>query len=262
MKILLVNPSAWVNENNTRTYATFPNGLLYIASVLEQGGHKVRIYDQVVENTLPENIIDFKPDLIGFSATTSPSIIEAKKLSIELKKRLPDAKIVWGGVHPSLLPEQTLHEDYIDYVVVGAGEYTMLELADRFDDDSSDLSSIAGFCFKKDDQIIVNKPRPFIEDLDSLPDPAWHLLDFSKYWDITLNTSRGCPFKCTFCYNAPFHKGYHSELPAQRIVNQIKKLKKQYGVRYIKIWEDNFTFNTKRLREFCQILIKENLKIR
>jgi len=262
VRVLLVNPSLWANASSAKTYATFPNGLLYIASVLEKGGHSVRIYDQVVEGNIPESVFDFKPDLIGLSATTSPSITAAQKLSIKFKEKLPEAKIVWGGIHPSLLPEQTIDEGYIDFIVIGAGEYTMLELADKLNSNQDKLSEIAGLCFKRDGEVIINKPRPFIDDLNSLPDPAWHLLDFSKYWDITINTSRGCPFKCTFCYNNPFHKGYRAELSAQRIVDQIKTLRNKYGVKYIKIWEDNFTFNTERLREFCQLLIKERLKIR
>jgi radical SAM superfamily enzyme YgiQ (UPF0313 family) len=174
---------------------------------------------------------------------------------------MPGVKIVWGGAHPSILPEQTLAAPDIDYIVIGAGEYILLELIEHLEKGDK-LGDIKGLAYKEKGRIIINEPRPFIKDLDELPDPAWHLVDVSKYWDITLSTSRGCPFNCTFCYNGAFHKNYRAELSAERIVAQIEHLQKRYGTQYIKIWEDNFTFNRKRLRRFCQLLIDNKLKVK
>jgi len=262
VRVLLVSPSTVVHSHLVKTYATFPNGILYIAAVLETHGHQVQIYDNSIDGRQPKDFIPFSPDIVGFSVLTGPNMDAAIAQSIEFKRIMPWVKIIWGNVHPSVLPEQTLIEPYIDYVVIGAGEYTLLELVEHLENGHMKLSEIKGLAYKENGKVTINEPRPFIENLDELPDPAWHLVDVNKYWDITINTSRGCPFHCTFCYNTAFHKGYLAELPAERIVSQIEHLKKRYGVKYIKIWEDNFTSNRKRLRQFCNLLISKKLKIK
>ena len=161
-----------------------------------------------------------------------------------------------------MLPRQTLAEDYIDYVVIGAGEYTLLELVEHLESGKGDINGIKGLAHKNNGRIAINEPRPFINNLDELPDPAWHLVDVSRYWDITLNTSRGCPYRCTFCYNQPFYQGYRGDLSAERVVAQVEHLKKYYGARKIKFYEDNFTANRKRLRQICTMLIERNIKIK
>ncbi len=261
MRVLLVNPAP-PYQPGSQPYVTFPNGLLFIAAVLEKAGHEVQIYDGNIDSRKAEDFVSFAPGLIGFAALTSPNITDAITRAKEFRKLMPDAKIVWGNVHPSLLPEQTLAELYIDYVIIGAGEYTLLELVQHLENGGIKLSQIKGLAYKEDGKIILNEPRPFIKNLDEVPDPAWHLVDVKRYWDITLNTSRGCPFRCTFCYNKAFHKGYRGDFSAARIIAQIERLQKRYGVTYIKFFEDNFTFNLKRLRQFCRLIIDKNIKIK
>ena len=261
MRVLLVNPPGFAFKPRFKTYATFPYGLLYMAAVLEEHGHEVRVYDNVIDFSEPKDFIPFKPDIIGFSVVTGPNIDAAIAQSEKFKEIIPGVKTVWGGSHSSILPQQTLAEPYIDYVVIGAGEYTLLELIEHLEKGDK-LGDINGLAYKEDGRIVINEPRPFIKDLDALPDPAWHLVDVSKYWDITLSTSRGCPFNCTFCYNVAFHKNYRAELSAERIVAQIEHLQKRYGTKYIKIWEDNFTFNRARLRRFCQLITEKRLKVK
>lgn len=264
MRVLLVEPATGHTKTDKplKTYATFPNGLLYIAAVLEKHGHQVQIYDNNIDLREPKDFIPFAPDIVGFSALTGPDIVQAIAQSIEFKKIMPRVKVVWGNVHPSTLPEQTIREPYIDYVVIGAGEYTLLELVQHLENGIIKLGEIKGLVYKKAGRIFKNEPRPFIKDLDELPDPAWHLVDVKKYWAITLNTSRGCPFRCTFCYNTSFHKGYRGDLSAERIVSQIQQLQKRYGVTSIRFFEDNFTFHHKRLREFCHLVIRKKLKFK
>ena len=261
MRILLVNPPT-SNQPGFPKYSVFPYGILFLAAVLERNKYDVEIYDNNVDDRNPEDFVSFKPDLIGFSVLTGKSIGDAMNQSIAFKNILPRAKIVWGGVHPSLLPEQTIIEPYIDYVVVGEGEYTLLELVQHLEDANNiKLKDIKGLLYKENNRILRNEPRPFIKNLDELPDPAWHLIDVKKYSDITLNTSRGCPFRCTFCYNRPFNKGRRSDFSPERIVSQIEHLQQKYGATSVKFYEDNFTINRKRLREFCKLVISRKLKI-
>ena len=263
MKILLVNPLT-SNQPGFAKYSVFPYGILFLSAVLEKNKYDVEIYDNNVDDRIPEDFVSFNPDLIGFSVLTGRSIEDAINQSIRFKEILPKAKIVWGGVHPSLLPEQTIIEPYIDYVVVGEGEYTLLELVQCLENSNNiKLEDIKGLLYKENHRIFRNEPRPFIKkSLDELPNPAWHLIDVKKYSEITLNTSRGCPFRCTFCYNRPFNKGRRSDFSAERIVSQIEHLQQKYGATSIKFYEDNFTVNRKRLREFCKLVISKKLKIK
>ena len=262
MKILLVNPGTEYKPR-FKTYAVFPNGILYIAAVLEKAGHEVQVFDNVVSQLSPSDYArDFSPDVIGFSVLTGPCIGNALVQSNEFKELLPNVKIVWGNVHPTCCTEQTLTEKSIDFVVRGDGEYTFLELVEYLVKGNTDYHKILGLAWKENGQTIINPPRPFIEKLDDLPDPAWHLIDVKKYWDITINTSRGCPFKCTFCYNIPFHQGHRADMSVERMIGQIEHLQKKYKAKYIRFFEDNFTYNRHRMREFCQTIIDRKIKIR
>ena len=155
----------------------------------------------------------------GFSVMTGKSIDGAIKQSIRYKQIIPKAKIVWGGIHPSLLPEQTISEPFIDYVFVGEGEHTLLELIQYLHSDNIDIKEIQGLVYKENERILRNQPRHFIKILNELPDPAWHLVDIVKYFEITLNTNRGCPYRGTFCYNSSFNKGRRSDFSTTRIVS-------------------------------------------
>lgn len=258
MRVLLASPVR--SSRGGQVYATFPNGLLYIAAVLERNGHDVQVFDGNVDNRKPADFLDFSPQLIGFTVASGPMINDAIALSKEFKELMPQTRIIWGGTHPSTLPEQTLDEEYIDYVAVGPGEYTMLELARHLETRTGFPDEVRGLVFKRDGNIVRNEPRSFIADLDELPDPAWHLVNVNSYWEISLNTSRGCPFSCTYCYNPAFHHGYRADFSVERIIKQIKHLQHNYGVKHFKFFEDNFTFNRKRLREFCDEVIKQKLK--
>jgi len=262
MKVLLVNAATPdYRQYYGQAYTNLPNGLLYIASALEKAGHKVQIYDGFVDERQPEDFIGFNPDLIGFSVITGPNLEGSLVQSREFRALLPAAKIVWGNVHPSIMKEQTLLEDCIDYVVIGAGEFTLVELLDHLSTGSPSIDSIRGLAFRRDGKVITNERREFIKDLDSMPDPAWHLVDVGKYSVLGLNTSRGCAHRCAFCYNKSYNKGYVGYLSPERIISQVKYMREHYGAKYIRFNEDNFTFNRKRLRELCRMMVERKVKI-
>ncbi|KTB47887.1 B12-binding domain-containing radical SAM protein [Dehalogenimonas alkenigignens] len=261
MRVLLVNPGSEVNPR-FNTYAVFPNGLLFLAAVLERAGHEVKVYDNVVDRRKPVDFKDFDPQLIGYSVLTGPDITQAILQSKEFKALYPEARIVWGNVHPSCTPEQTMAEEYIDYVIVGAGETALLQLIDYIEKGSTQPAAIAGLVYRENGQLKMNERASELKNLDELPDPAWHLIDVPKYWQVSLNTSRGCPFRCTFCYNSAFHSGYRGDFSAERIVAQVEHLQQRYGVKFIRFFEDNFTFNRKRLHRFCELVIEKKIKLK
>jgi len=260
LRILLVVPSrAYASVPG---YTKFPDELLSIAAVLEQDSHEVRVHDQNLEKRQAKDFLDFKPQMIGFSVGTGPNIADASQMSTEFKKILPESRIVWGFRHPTSFPEQVLAEPYVDYAVIGQGEFTIRELARHLEDGSIPLAEIRGIGHKDDGRIVVNPERPLPMDLDELPDPAWHLIDIKKYSDITLNTSRGCPHRCIFCCDFNFFKGTMSDLSAARIVDQMEKLHKRYGVNHIFISGERFALNRQRLREFCDLMQQKKLKVK
>jgi|GEM_PF-901821 len=263
MRVLLVNAVAreYKQFYAGDAYTTFPAGILSMAAVLEEYGHEVKVLDGCIDNREPKDFVPFKPDIVGFSVITGPNLVGSIAQTKELKEVMPGVKVIWGNVHPSVLPEQTLAEPYIDYLSIGAGEYTLLELIQHLESGRPKLEEIRGLAYKRDGKIFINEPRPFIRNLEELPDPAWHLVDAKKYSVIGLNTSRGCPHRCGFCYNKSYNKGYTGFISAEKIISQIEHMQKHYGTKYIRFQEDNFTFNRKRLREFCRLLIDKKLKI-
>jgi anaerobic magnesium-protoporphyrin IX monomethyl ester cyclase len=261
MRILLVNPGTNLRPG-LRTCAFFPEGLIFLAAVLEKSGHEVQIYDNDIDQRKPADFLTFKPSLIGYSVLTTTSIPLAIDQSREFRVLFPRAKIVWGNVHPSLAPEGTIKEDYIDYLVIGAGEEPIIKLVSHLETGVPGLKDIPGLVYKEREKILINTPASELKNLDELPDPAWHLIEINKYWAFSLSTSRGCPFSCTFCYNSAFHAGQRGEFSAERIINQVQYLQESYGVRYIRFFEDNFTFNRERLRAFCQSVVDRRIKLK
>ena len=159
-----------------------PLGLGYLASYLESQGFRVDILDlailKITNVTLFKLIEKNAPLLVGLTALT-PFYLNMKELSQEIKKRFPEIPVVLGGVHASAMPRETLDECDADFVVIGEGEVTLLELA-REIKEHGDFSGVDGIAYRRGREVIVNKPRALIDDLNSLPMPAWHKIDPRK----------------------------------------------------------------------------------
>ncbi len=263
MKVLLIIPPR--SHDPLLGFSKFPDEVFTIAAVLEKDGNEVQIYDNNTDSLNdrrhPVDFLSYNPDVVGFSVVTNYQITSAIAQSIEFKNLLPDTKVVWGGMHPSMLPEQTLVEPYIDYVVIGCGEYTMLELVNSLKGDTFKFSDIKGLAYKEHNRVIINQSRPFLNHLDELPDPAWHLVDVNRYREKTICTSRGCPRDCAFCSNSAFYQGHVGDLSAKRIVSQMEHLHDKYGVKFFWFAGENFAFKYKRLKEFCDLIVSKKLKV-
>jgi len=275
MNVLLIDPP-WVIENKKNLWrkvgSCLPSlGLAYIAAVLEKAGHKVKILDCTAEKVsldiagdkleqIKQNII---PDFIGLTATT-PIFPNALKVAKICRNLFPKAKIVFGGVHPTVRPDEALSYDFVDYVVRDEGEETMLELVS-----GKKPLSILGLSYKSKGKIIHNKLRPLIKDINKIPIPAYHLLPMSKYYPalgsykrlpaMSIFATRGCPGRCTFCHRA--FRGVVRARSARSIANEIKTLQKEYGIKEVAFYDDTFTLFKKVVLEFCNILIKEKIGI-
>ncbi|MHA1265479.1 MAG: B12-binding domain-containing radical SAM protein [Candidatus Helarchaeota archaeon] len=275
MRVLLINPATREYGDGLFVQAQAPLGLLSLASVLREAGHEVRIFDHNIESKATQKYLKFNPELIGFTAFTGPMIRDGLRLA-ELFKQHLDAPIIWGGVHASLLPLQTVQDPRVDMCVVGEGEETIVELAEAIER-NKDLGEVRGLVWKKNkngtSKIVRNPPRPFISDLNSLPLPAWDLIDPKHYQATSLGiiksstsifsiqSSRGCPYQCRFCYNTIFNKRMWRCKSAERVLEEIAYLKELFRVRHLNFRDDNFVINKKRVAQICKGLHKENLDV-
>lgn len=263
MRVALIVPE-WKFEN---PYP--PLGLAYIAAVLENNGHNVMIFDLTLDN-IPfevnmENIIRFSPDIIGVSCMTH-NYYEALKVSTYIKDRI-DIPIVFGGPHPTIMPQEVLSNKSVDFIIMGEGEYTFLRLCQEFENKA--FNGIDGLCFKDNGNIIIQPRKHFISNLDELPFPARHLLKLDSYIltddyknkMITIISSRGCPYRCTYCYKGLFGRIYRQR-SYQNIIDEIKYCIDKFGYRSFYFIDDLFTLNTKRVKGLTDTIKKEDLNIR
>lgn len=254
-----------------------PIGLAYLAAKLESLNIKVAIVDYVVggftPDTLRASLIAEAPDLIGInclSFNTSPSF-EIARIA---KATLPQVPVVFGGHHPTADPLGTLGHKEVDFAVIGEGEETLAELALAIRNGRQEFEAINGLAFKdKAGQIVANQPRDFIADLDSLPYPAYHLLDLEKYFKfpdmhgivkkrdrfMPILTSRGCPYGCIYCSKVFGYK-FRSRSPAH-VLNEILLLYQKYKVREIHIEDDTFNIDLKRAKEILDLIINRRLDL-
>jgi len=191
------------------------------------------------------------PDYVGISVMTGIQTFHSAELSKKLKKT-SNIPVLWGGIHPSLLPEQCVKENYIDYVIVGEGELTVLEFTEKLLGNRN-FQNVLGLAYKEDSKIFINPPRPLIENLDewrldfSLLDLSQFVFPLAKYKRvIAYKSSRGCPFGCAFCYNYEFNKGRWRCWSEKIVLEDIKLLKKNYNIDAIKFYDDNFFVDKKR----------------
>lgn len=238
-----------------------PLGLLHIGSALKNAGYQVKVIHctELEIDKYVDEIVRVQPLWVGFSVITGPQTSHSAWMSKKIKAR-SEIPVVWGGIHPSLLPEQCLQEDYIDIVVIGEGEETALELTRRLESKKG-LEELLGLGFKSrvNGQLkpCINPRRRFIKDLDAdkyrldfelLDVPSYFLkVGTGKYERVfSYKTSRGCPFDCGFCYNREFNlRGWRAK-SAEGVIGDISYLKKTYGINGVKFYDDQFYVNRKR----------------
>ncbi|MBI5742150.1 MAG: cobalamin B12-binding domain-containing protein [Nitrospirae bacterium] len=254
MKILLVQP----NTSTLRGTICPPIGIMYVGAVAREAGHEVKILDRNIDYFSLTKIRKFRPDIVGVTAMTGPMLLDALHVTRQVKKIFGgDVPVVWGGVHASILPGETLANEFIDYVVAGEGEYTFLELVEALSSGKNNFQEIRGLAFKREGEIIVNERRPAVKDLDALPMLPWDLVQAKKYFDIeiVLVTSRGCPFSCTFCISGRFGREHRYRcLSAGRVIEEIKRTERLTGNKHLKFHDDFFTSNYDYCREIFDYL--------
>lgn len=275
MKILLINPPAKneilsCNPEIIRDERGFdpPLGLLYVAGYLEKySNHQLKMIDAQVDRLdypeLQARIKEYAPDVIGLTAMTF-TLLDVISTVKAAKEVCPSVKIVLGGPHPHIYPEETLNLKGVDFVVLGEGEETFLDLVNNLNNPEA-LKKIIGLAFKDNGQIINNGPRSFLRNLDELPFPPRELLPYQKYFSLlaktkpitTMFTSRGCPYQCTFCDRPNLGKLFRAR-SANSVVDEMAECL-SLGVKEIFVYDDTFTVSRQRVIDICQEILKRGL---
>lgn len=246
-----------------------PLGLLCCATPLDVAGYKVHIIDQFANRDWrrqSEEALSERPLCVGVSSMTGPQLLRAIRFSKEVKARYPDVPVVWGGVHGSLMPEQTALNPYVDIVVRGEGEETFPELV-RALEHGGDLDEVAGIAYAVEGTVHLTDERPFV-DLNAQPPPAYHLVDVNAYRrrlfgidHISLNSSRGCVYRCKFCWDPVMHKRTWRAMEPEAVLDGMKRVIRDHDIRGFLFSDDNFFVDRKRAREILEAVIRSDLGI-
>jgi len=248
-----------------------PVSLVLLGTILKNLGHHLDVIDSAAERLtvkeLENRMSASKYDLV-FINTGTPTIESDLYVAAIAKKANPEAKTAAFGIHPSVLPEKTFGlNSSLDFIIRGEPEETANRLALAVSKGESP-ENIPGISYRKGDKIMHNPDRGFIENLDELPIPDWSLVPYRKYiMPIRFRpyfyviTSRGCPYSCTFCAQKKYYgEGVRLRSP-EKIVDEIKFLKANYGISDFMMWADTFTINREHTMEICERLIHDGIKI-
>jgi anaerobic magnesium-protoporphyrin IX monomethyl ester cyclase len=245
-----------------------PMGLLCIATPISRAGYQVKIIDQRLEpnwHSILRQELSQDPICIGISSMTGSQLKYALEIS-KIAKEYGNAPVIWGGVHPTILPEQTLDNEYIDIVVQGEGEETFLELVQALEG-RRPLNTVKGIWYKENGQSTYTGARPFL-DLNQQPSLCYHLVDLEKYLrfisgvgHLNFFTSRGCPYPCTFCFNTPYNRRVWRAMSPGLAIQRITDFVRRYNVKGITFIDNNFFTDMDRGRRILKGLIEEDLDI-
>jgi anaerobic magnesium-protoporphyrin IX monomethyl ester cyclase len=293
MRVCLINPPRIHPKLWGKPSAFQPMDIAYIAAVLEKQ-HKVSIIDvpgegwknlqeiagmryrQGLSNEqIASRVKEWSPDVVGLAIPFSGWWTAAYEVVCAIKNVNKDIVVVLTGLHPSTRPNECLANPGVDFVVIGEPEETMLELVGALEKNKAGVAEVAGIGFVQNGKTVITPPRPLVEDLDSLPLPARHLLPMDKYFEAVkenplrgeirkpwamLITSRGCPNNCIFCsIHCVMGRKWRSRSP-QNVIDEIESLVGTYKVKQIDFCDENLALNKKRLETICDLIVQKNLR--
>lgn len=249
-----------------------PLGILTIAATLLDWEYNPIILDEQVETEFYNRLdlaLSGKPICVGISSMSGSHIKSALMICKYIKEK-SDVPVILGGVHASLSPLSSINNDLIDMIVMDDGEDSFRTLVKCLDT-GGDLEDIDGIAFKKDGEVIFNSPKPY--DIENIPQIPYYLVDLNKYspgplhfWTgrntvLPMETSRGCPYNCSFCTESVRKKKWRA-LSAERVIEDIEYYKEKYGVSNFLLIDDNFFGDKKRAEKIIDLMISRNLNIK
>jgi len=257
-----------------------PLGTLYAAALMRENGYKVSLFDTMFASHPDEAapyINESKPDFFviyddGFNYLTKMCLTNMREAAFGMCKL---AKANGCTVIVSSSDSTDRYAEYLaqgaDFVIIGEAEHTLLELTEQIERGIEDHSDVLGLAFLKNGVAVKTPGRPVLKELDSLPLPAWDLVDMEQYrqtwlksagyFSLNMSTTRGCPFKCNWCAKPIYGNRYNSRSP-ENVVNEIKLLKERYQMDHIWFCDDIFGLKPGWVQELAVLLQVEDIKIR
>ncbi|RXJ55364.1 B12-binding domain-containing radical SAM protein [Candidatus Marinarcus aquaticus] len=269
MKVLLIT------YDNESLVQWFPQGMAYIAGTLLKHNYEVEIYEQDIhhypESHLTEKLNNEYYDVVGLSFIGGYyEYKKALKISDAINQSTQRPLYIIGGFGPSPAPHYFLEKTGADVIIRGEGENTIIDLLEHYKQKKS-FSSVLGIAYEEDGKMYVNADRPLIEDVDSIPMPAYHLFNIEHYrllrmpnctstdFIMPVLSGRGCTFTCNFCYR--MDKGFRAR-SNEAIIEEIKYLQKNYGITYIAFSDELLMSSIGRTMSLCEDIIKSGIKIK
>ena len=281
MRVLLIHPADFPDPSAPPPLLPAnqapPLGLAYIASFLRDAGHEVSLLDMRHGSHSRDELMDavraFVPGVVGMGLYTV-TVPVAEEISQLIKDWNAGTTIVVGGPHPAGAPEECARNPHFDYAAVGEGEVMMRDLVETLEA-GGDMRTVAGLWFTEDprdpdSELVVNAPRGWIGELDSLPYPARDLLppldsyamtmfQYKEWPATTIYTSRGCPYSCIFCERREILGNRFRVHSAQSVVDEMEHLAAEYGIREIFFYDDTFTLDARRVEQICDEILRRGI---
>jgi radical SAM superfamily enzyme YgiQ (UPF0313 family) len=268
-KIILLQPRCGKYDMYIRD---LPLSLICLATLLyHMDEYSVTIIDQRtdpdwqahLEKELQDDIL-----MVGITAMTGEPIKHALELA-EFVREKSDRPIVWGGIHPTIMPEQTLRNEYVDYVISGKGEFAIVELAE-FLKGKRAIEDVSGLVYQGPDERIYRNPPAETFDWEMIPRIPYELVDHTKYYRsgfegrvVSVLTSRNCPYRCAFCYNSSLKKEERwTAEPVELTKQNLKTLFERFNPDYISFIDDDFFFDQGRAREILEYIREQKWSVK
>jgi radical SAM superfamily enzyme YgiQ (UPF0313 family) len=268
MDIILFNPSPRSGKQVQRR-VELPLSLLCPATPLDRQGYRIKIIDEFADPNWRRELLEGlaqRPICFGVTCMTGPQILHALQACKLVKNRYPDVPIIWGGIHASLLPEQTLKNSYVDIIVMGEGEETFIELVKALEG-RTPLGRIPGIWYKENGKVYNTPERPFV-NLDAQPPLSYHLINMDHYRrrlfgidHVSFNSSRGCTFRCSFCWDPVMHKKKWRAMGPETVLDHLKRIIHDYDIRGFLFTDDHFFIDMERAYHILEGILRADLKI-
>ena len=261
-KVLLINPTfdviGQLGELGKLYIRARPLGLGHLAAYLESKGVEARIIDgqisDLTEEALGKDIQEFSPNIVGITCTTALASA-AHQVAKWTKNISKHVKVVMGGVHPTVVLEETLEDKNVDAVVRGEGEITFFELV-RALQTRTNLRDVRGISYKSNGAVVHNESRPFIKDLDSLPLVDDRILPQNLYSGFGVLTARGCPFNCIFCSSRTLWGTRYRVRSPENVLVEIDSIVNRYNPKEIAFIDESFVIDKERTEKICDMFIE------
>lgn len=266
-QIYLISPSLQASTQAQITDNSYSLGLAYLHAVIEQAGYRIltKNFNSTDENvsfqTIQEDMTRLRPDFLLVQMFTMNRVAAYRIINMA-KSEFPGARIIVGGVHASILSRQLLENFPIDYVVIGEGERTIVELLDALAH-GKDTSYIRGIAYRSGGKVITTPERELIDDLDDLPFPRHEIFITPDRTMACILTSRGCPFKCSFyCLHTISKRVFRKRSPGN-VVSEIEHIVNTFpNIKIIQLADDTFTLDVKRTMDICEEIIRRKIKVK